>query len=227
MFYLVMIPKARWLSRQWMLHSTNMFCLLPKPKFFIVAEEEKKNCFKITKNLLYCSLRYIYKHIGTPKFLVKVLLFFLVLYFQAFYCQAKQELTGNFFNTPRPNKSTEAILLEIDMSHFRYVPLTTVCLTHISYFFTPNIRFFSTHFLFFIPTFFSTVMMIFFYPHFLSNVWMSFFTSTFFLYPSFFQHHFIFLFFIDISRLQLCTCHHTLFLQILGIAALIFFHHIF
>ena len=73
MFYLVMIPRARWLSRQWMLHSINMFCLLPKPKFFIVAEEEKKNCFKITQNLLYCSLRYIYKHIGTPKFLVKVL----------------------------------------------------------------------------------------------------------------------------------------------------------
>ena len=73
MFYLVMIPRARWLSRQWMLHSINMFCLLPKPKFFIVEEEEKKNCFKITQNLLYCSLRYIYKHIGTPKFLVKVL----------------------------------------------------------------------------------------------------------------------------------------------------------
>ena len=39
MFYLVMIPRARWLSRQWMLHSINMFCLLPKPKFFIVEEE--------------------------------------------------------------------------------------------------------------------------------------------------------------------------------------------
>ena len=48
MFYLVMIPRARWLSRQWMLDSINMFCLLPKPKFFIVEEEEKKNCFKIT-----------------------------------------------------------------------------------------------------------------------------------------------------------------------------------
>ena len=36
-------------------------------------EEEKKNCFKISQNLLYCSLRYIYKYIGTPKFLVKVL----------------------------------------------------------------------------------------------------------------------------------------------------------
>ena len=96
MFYLVMIPIARWLSRQWMLHSINMFCLLPKPKFFIVEEEEKKNCFKITQNLLYCSLRYIYKHIGTPKFLVKVLFFF----------SQKSCISRHF--TARPNKSSEA-----------------------------------------------------------------------------------------------------------------------
>ena len=36
-------------------------------------EEEKKNCSNITQNLLYCSLGYLYKYIGTPKFLVKVL----------------------------------------------------------------------------------------------------------------------------------------------------------
>ena len=36
-------------------------------------DEEKKNCFKITQNLLYCSLGYIYKHIGTRKFLTKAL----------------------------------------------------------------------------------------------------------------------------------------------------------
>ena len=71
------------------------------------------------------------------------------------------------------------------MSHFRYVHLTTVCLTHISYFFKPNIQFFSTHFLFLSPRFFNCYDD-FFYPHFLSNVWMSFFTSTFFLYPTFF-----------------------------------------
>ena len=29
MFYLVTTTRARWLSRQWMLHSMNMFCLLP------------------------------------------------------------------------------------------------------------------------------------------------------------------------------------------------------
>ena len=49
MFYLVMIPRARWLSRQWMLDSINMFCLLPKPKFFIVEEEEKKIALKLLK----------------------------------------------------------------------------------------------------------------------------------------------------------------------------------
>ena len=197
MFYLVMIPKARWLSRQWMLHSTNMFCLLPKPKFFIVAEEEKKNCFKITKNLLYCSLRYIYKHIGTPKFLVKVLLFFLVLYFQAFYCQAKQELTGNFFNTPRPNKSTEAILLEIDMSHFRYVHLTTVCLTHISYFFKPNIQFFSTHFLFLSPRFFNCYDDFFLPPLFVKCLDVFFYLHFFFI-PVFFFSTTLFFYFLQI-----------------------------
>ena len=36
-------------------------------------DDEIKNCSKITQNLLYCSLGYIYKHIGTPKFWVKVL----------------------------------------------------------------------------------------------------------------------------------------------------------
>ena len=36
-------------------------------------DDEKKNCFKITQNLLYCSLGYIYKHIGTRKFLTKAL----------------------------------------------------------------------------------------------------------------------------------------------------------
>ena len=36
-------------------------------------DDEKKNCFKITQNLLYCSLGYIYKYICTPKFFVKVL----------------------------------------------------------------------------------------------------------------------------------------------------------
>ena len=65
------------------------------------------------------------------------------------------------------------------------MPLTTACLTHISYFFTPNIQFFSTHLLF-LPHVFFNCYDDFFYPHFLSNVWMSFFTSTFFLYPTFF-----------------------------------------
>ena len=36
-------------------------------------DEEIKNCSKITQNLLYCSLGYIYKHIGTRKFLTKAL----------------------------------------------------------------------------------------------------------------------------------------------------------
>ena len=36
-------------------------------------EDDKKNCSKITQNLLYCSLGYIYKHIGTRKFLTKAL----------------------------------------------------------------------------------------------------------------------------------------------------------
>ena len=34
MFYHVTKTRARWLSRQWMLHSMNMFCLLPQPKIF-------------------------------------------------------------------------------------------------------------------------------------------------------------------------------------------------
>ena len=36
-------------------------------------EEEPKNCSKIAQNFLYCSLGYVYKHIGTPKFWTKVL----------------------------------------------------------------------------------------------------------------------------------------------------------
>ena len=36
-------------------------------------EDEIKNCSKITQNLLNCSLGYIYKHIGTRKFLTKAL----------------------------------------------------------------------------------------------------------------------------------------------------------
>ena len=36
-------------------------------------DEDPKNCSKITQNFLYCSLGYVYKHIGTPNFLVKVL----------------------------------------------------------------------------------------------------------------------------------------------------------
>ena len=36
-------------------------------------EEESKNCSKIAQNFLYCSLGYVYKHIGTPKFWTKVL----------------------------------------------------------------------------------------------------------------------------------------------------------
>ena len=34
---------------------------------------EAKSCTNISKNLLICSLGYIYKHIGTPKFLTKAL----------------------------------------------------------------------------------------------------------------------------------------------------------
>ena len=36
-------------------------------------EEESKNCSNICQNLLNCSLGYIYKHIGTRKFLTKAL----------------------------------------------------------------------------------------------------------------------------------------------------------
>ena len=36
-------------------------------------EEGSKNCSKIAQNFLYCSLGYVYKHIGTPKFWTKVL----------------------------------------------------------------------------------------------------------------------------------------------------------
>ena len=67
-------------------------------------DEDKKNCFKITQNLLYCSLRYIYKHIGTPKFLVKVLFFF----------SQKSCISRHF--TARPNKSSEATSSKIDVS---------------------------------------------------------------------------------------------------------------
>ena len=34
---------------------------------------DKKNCFKISQNLLYCSLSYTSTYIGTPKFWTKVL----------------------------------------------------------------------------------------------------------------------------------------------------------
>ena len=34
-------------------------------------EEDPKNCSKIAQNFLYCSLEYVYKHTGTPIFLVK------------------------------------------------------------------------------------------------------------------------------------------------------------
>ena len=34
---------------------------------------DPKSCSNISQNLLYCSLGYIYKHIGTPKFLTKAL----------------------------------------------------------------------------------------------------------------------------------------------------------
>ena len=36
-------------------------------------DEEKKNWSNISPNFLYCSLGYIYKHIGTRKFLTKAL----------------------------------------------------------------------------------------------------------------------------------------------------------
>ena len=36
-------------------------------------DEEKKNCSNISQNLLYCSLGYIYQHIGTPNARKKVL----------------------------------------------------------------------------------------------------------------------------------------------------------
>ena len=47
-FYLVRTTRARWLSRQWMLHSMNMFCLLPKPKF-LSRRRRKKNALKLLK----------------------------------------------------------------------------------------------------------------------------------------------------------------------------------
>ena len=34
---------------------------------------DPKSCSNISQNLLYCSLGYIYKHNGTPKFLTKAL----------------------------------------------------------------------------------------------------------------------------------------------------------
>ena len=36
-------------------------------------DDDQKNCFKISQNLLYCSLSYTSTYIGTPKFLTKVL----------------------------------------------------------------------------------------------------------------------------------------------------------
>ena len=36
-------------------------------------DEDPKNCSKIAQNFLYCSLEYIYKHIGTRKSLTKAL----------------------------------------------------------------------------------------------------------------------------------------------------------
>ena len=36
-------------------------------------EEDPKNCFKIAQNRVCCTLGYIYKHIGTRKFLTKAL----------------------------------------------------------------------------------------------------------------------------------------------------------
>ena len=36
-------------------------------------DEDPKNCSNICQNLLNCSLGYIYKHIGTRKFLTKPL----------------------------------------------------------------------------------------------------------------------------------------------------------
>ena len=114
-----------------------------------------KSALKSAQNLLYCSLRYIYKHIGTPKFLVKVLFFqSKKLYFQAFYCQAKQELRGNFFNTPRPNKSTEAILLKIDMSHFQLCASNHSIFDPYKLFLHTQYSIFSTLFLFLPPRFF-------------------------------------------------------------------------
>ena len=36
-------------------------------------EDDPKNCSKIAQNFLYCSLEYVYKHIGTRKYLTKAL----------------------------------------------------------------------------------------------------------------------------------------------------------
>ena len=41
--------------------------------FIVMRILEAKSCSNISQNLLYCSLGYVYKHIGTPNFLVKVL----------------------------------------------------------------------------------------------------------------------------------------------------------
>ena len=60
-------------------------------KWYLICRE----CFKIAQNLLFCSLRYIYKHIGTPKFLVKVLIFF----------SPKSCISRHF--SGRPNKSSD------------------------------------------------------------------------------------------------------------------------
>ena len=65
------------------------------------------------------------------------------------------------------------------------MPLTTACLTHISYFFTPNLRFFSTHFLFLPPRFFQLLWWFFLPPLFVKCLDV-FFYLHFFLYPTFF-----------------------------------------
>ena len=56
-----------------------------------------KSCTNISQNYLYRSLGYIYKHIGTPKFLVKSFFFFF---------SQKSCISRHF--TARPNKSSEA-----------------------------------------------------------------------------------------------------------------------
>ena len=42
------------------------------PLSLVVDDEDPKSYSKIAQNFLYCSLGYVYKHIGTPKFWTKV-----------------------------------------------------------------------------------------------------------------------------------------------------------